>query len=737
MSGNQFNISGKLVLTAQQAMTLPKLSAAPGSPVAGDMYYNTTSNKVQTYNGSAWQDVSTGSTSLTGQTLAQHDVLIGNASGLSAALDSSSVGDILADSTNGLTIKSGVITNSEINTSAGITLSKLAALSASKVLVSDGSGFISASSVTPTTLSYLDATSSIQTQLNGKLVSSDLAPYLKADGTVAIVGHLVPDAIGTRNLGSNALRFASIYSNIFEGNNISDTSGNTLYALGSNILFDKALNKQSVAIESRTLTDATGTVTAINWAARHLIDDSSNVIVDWSNATGLSLVPALNKNLSLNVSGTGIITVNSNKITAVANPIANQDAATKIYVDTAVSGAGAGTFIPLTQKGANSGVATLDAGGKVPLSQMPAGVFEFTGVWDPTTNTPTLSDSTIPQAGITYWVSVAKTTAVSGLAHASMVNFQVGDLVISNGTSWVLTTPAAGVSFVNGAQGSVTVNALNQLTGDVTTSAASGSQSLAATIAAGAVTSSKIAANTIVDSNINSSAAIAYSKLALSGSIVNADINTSAAIAYSKLAALSTGKVLQSNASTGFIEASAITNTTLSYLDATSSIQTQLNSKANLALSNLASVAINTDLLAATDNTISLGSSAKRFINGYFNNSVSIGSGSIQLVENAPVSYTLAASTSSYTTVATLFALSAQKSTQVMYEVTDGTDVRSGTIKVSSNGTVIGFYDSYAETSPIASLAFQVVVVSTNAVLQFTGTSTAACTMKIAQRNIL
>lgn len=39
----------------------------------------------------------------------------------------------------------------------------------------------------------------------------------------------------------------------------------------------------------------------------------------------------------------------------------------------------------------------------------------------------------------------------------------------------------------------------------------------------------------IVNADISSSAAIAYSKLSLTGSIVNADINSSAAIAYSKL----------------------------------------------------------------------------------------------------------------------------------------------------------------------------------------------------------
>jgi hypothetical protein len=54
-------------------------------------------------------------------------------------------------------------------------------------------------------------------------------------------------------------------------------------------------------------------------------------------------------------------------------------------------------------------------------------------------------------------------------------------------------------------------------------------------LADGAVTSGKILNDTIVNADVNSSAAIAYSKLNLATSIVNADISASAAISYSKL----------------------------------------------------------------------------------------------------------------------------------------------------------------------------------------------------------
>lgn len=56
----------------------------------------------------------------------------------------------------------------------------------------------------------------------------------------------------------------------------------------------------------------------------------------------------------------------------------------------------------------------------------------------------------------------------------------------------------------------------------------------------GTVTSAMIANDTIVNADINSAAAIAYSKLALSSGIVNTDISASAAIVDTKLATIST-----------------------------------------------------------------------------------------------------------------------------------------------------------------------------------------------------
>ena len=86
----------------------------------------------------------------------------------------------------------------------------------------------------------------------------------------------------------------------------------------------------------------------------------------------------------------------------------------------------------------------------------------------------------------------------------------------------------------------------------------------------------------LTNSNISSSAAIAYSKLNLSNSILNADINSSAAIAYSKLAALTADKALISNGS-GVVSVSSVSSTELGYVSGvTSGIQGQLNSLSSL-----------------------------------------------------------------------------------------------------------------------------------------------------------
>jgi hypothetical protein len=126
-------------------------------------------------------------------------------------VDSSKIDFTYNDATPSITatIVADSLVNADINSAAAIALTKLAAVTASRALQSNASGFIVASTVTDTELGYLSGvTSSIQTQLNGKASTT-----LNNLGTTSINANLLPDAAGTRNLGSNSLPWQQLTSN--------------------------------------------------------------------------------------------------------------------------------------------------------------------------------------------------------------------------------------------------------------------------------------------------------------------------------------------------------------------------------------------------------------------------------------------------------------------------------------------------------------------------------------------
>ena len=117
-----------------------------------------------------------------------------------------------------------------------------------------------------------------------------------------------------------------------------------------------------------------------------------------------------------------------------------------------------GNKIDSSEKGANNGVATLDAGGKVPASQLTNSVMEFKGAWDASSNTPTLADGS-GNAGDVYRVSVAGSQDLG----SGSQSYVIGDWVMYNGSIWQKSPGTDAVLSVNGATGVVTVNAVINL----------------------------------------------------------------------------------------------------------------------------------------------------------------------------------------------------------------------------------------------------------------------------------
>jgi hypothetical protein len=119
------------------------------------------------------------------------------------------------------------------------------------------------------------------------------------------------------------------------------------------------------------------------------------------------------------------------------------------------------TYQNTADKGQPNGYASLDGNGKVPLTQINdalIGNVNFQGLWNASTNTPTLVDP--PSSGTKgYYYIVSTGGTFAG------ITFEVGDWIISNGTAWGKVDNTDAVSSVFGRTGNVTA-----INGDYNTS---------------------------------------------------------------------------------------------------------------------------------------------------------------------------------------------------------------------------------------------------------------------------
>ena len=128
------------------------------------------------------------------------------------------------------------------------------------------------------------------------------------------------------------------------------------------------------------------------------------------------------------------------------------------------SNLGLGSAAVLTA-GAALGAATLDGGGTVPTSQLPAavlGALKYQGTWNATTNIPALASSVGTQ-GYYYVVATAGSTNLDGIT-----DWKIGDWAIFGTTTWQKIDNTDAVNSVNGYTGTVSL-AYADLAGTVPT----------------------------------------------------------------------------------------------------------------------------------------------------------------------------------------------------------------------------------------------------------------------------
>jgi hypothetical protein len=152
---------------------------------------------------------------------------------------------------------------------------------------------------------------------------------------------------------------------------------------------------------------------------------------------------------------TASATVPSTDVTGLGT-MSTQNANAVAITGGTMSGVTVTGYIPTTEKAQPLGVATLDAGGKVPQSQIPLmGDLNYQGTWNASTNTPTLTSS-VGTKGYYYVVDVAGTTNLNGIT-----DWQIGDWAIFNGSIWQKVDNTDAVSSVNGQTGTVVLTTTN------------------------------------------------------------------------------------------------------------------------------------------------------------------------------------------------------------------------------------------------------------------------------------
>lgn len=324
-------------------------------------------------------------------------------------------------------------------------------------------------------------------------VAGGMTNTFPASGPIVLVAAVTKSGSGS---GSLQVR-VSVTQRMTSGTGITVTQGDTGTALAIDSTVATLTGTQTLT--NKTINAANNTITNIPNAS--LVYDSVNInsvdftlgnvqLVgpDWilpSYAGNAGKVLTVNPSASdvqwNSVSGTGTVTSvdvsgGTTGLTTTGGPIT---AAGTITIGgtlalasggtgaTTASGArgalGLGTAAELNA-GVAGGVATLDGGGTVPTSQLPAavlGALKYQGTWDANANSPTLASSVGTQ-GYYYVVSVAGATNLNGIT-----DWQIGDWAIYNGTAWQKIDNTDAVTSVNGLTGTVVLTYSDITSGNI------------------------------------------------------------------------------------------------------------------------------------------------------------------------------------------------------------------------------------------------------------------------------
>jgi len=514
-------MANKGTMKINGALQLGRLSADPSSPLAGLIYYNQTAGEFRLYNGS----------------------------GFVQAVDFSQLGNT-TNSANGASSVGTDSTFSWVNISP-------ASNNVESVLESIDSALSNAGATSFDEANFeIFKTGASANKLTFDLSALSAARAITMPNTAINLGDIATNASGVStnassistnsgNISTNSTSIGHLVTLSGVASNSDDLGTFTGTTITDNDTVKQALQELETAVEGTAASaDVSDLITLSGVAANstNLGIFTGSTIAD--NSTVKVALQSLETEVELK-SNTADLSSTSNAKGASLIGIEDSGAlftATDTEAALAEVKGVADAAIPSSEKGSNSGVATLDTGGKVPASQLPNSIMDYLGTWTASTNTPSLADGT-GSAGDVY---VSSDSGSVNFGSGS-ISFAAGDWVIYSGSVWQKSVNSNAVASVNGLTGAVVLDTgdfsengnlffTDERAQDAIGLMATDSSKVSLTyVDATPSLTADIVAASLVNADISASAAIAYSKLDLTGNILNADISASAAIAYSKL----------------------------------------------------------------------------------------------------------------------------------------------------------------------------------------------------------